>query len=271
MRALGNGLIATLAIAAALFSGVLASPSMVRITSALLLVLVLPGLSLTRALFPARALGAGDVLLLSIVLSVCLAVVGGLALHVTLVGLTKGSWATLLAGVTVVAAVTAEVRTRRIQGVGAPFIARADATDRVRSTPAVRGRWLVNGALFGLALGIGVSAVSMARTPLPARGVEGYTALWLLPGDNGGRKFKIGVESSELKTTRYRLEVRVGRTPVPAYRFELATGARWNARLRVERGWSGTVRALLYRASAPGTVYRRVRLLVDTRSPASRD
>jgi uncharacterized membrane protein len=261
VRALGNGFIATLAVAAALLTGVGASPSIVRIASALSLVLVLPGLSLTRMLFPARALGGGEVLLLSIALSLCTTVVGGLALHVSLVDLTRGSWAAFLAGVTVVAVIIAEARMRRMERVVIDRPHRS--TDRIRSAPAVRGRWLVNGALFGLALGVGISAVLMARTPLPARGVEGYTALWLLPGDKAGRKLEVGVRSSEFRTTRYRLEVRVGGTRVPPYRFQLTTGGSWNASLRVRRGWKGTVRALLYRASAPDKVYRRARLLVD--------
>ncbi len=265
MRALGNGLIATLAIATAMLVSVAASPSIVRIASALLLVLVLPGLAITRVLFPTRTQGVWEVILFSIALSICVTVIGGLALHVALIGLTKGSWATLLAGVTIAAALTAEARTRRMRGVGAPFIdGPRSPTDRVRSAPSIRGRWLVNGALFGLALGVGISAVSMARTPLPARGVEGYTALWLLPGDRGERYLDVGVQSSELETTKYRLEVRIGRGRVLTYRFVLTTGADWRAALRVKGGWSGAVRARLYRANAPTTVYRRSRLLVDT-------
>lgn len=270
MRVAGSGFIATLAIAAALLAAEIASPTVVRVSSAILLLLVLPGLALTRVLFPERRLGAPETVLLSVALSIALAVVGALVLHATPFDLTRGSWAVLLAGVTVLAALVAQVRAQRDLRLDTSFERVTKRRDPIPAAPRIRRQWLINGALLGLALGVGISAISLARTPLPAKGIEGYTALWLLPGDTGRRTFEVGVQSSELETTRYRLVVRVAGTRVPPYRFELGTGGRWKARLRVERGFSGTVRALLYRASAPDKVYRRVRLLVDTQPPRTR-
>jgi hypothetical protein len=49
-----------------------------------------------------------------------------------------------------------------------------------------------------------VAAIVFARIPLSARGVSGYTQLWLLP-DGGG--VQVGVASSELETTQYRIDL----------------------------------------------------------------
>ena len=256
MAAAVNGFVATLALAAALFSVEVESPPAPRVASALLLLLLLPGLGFIGALFPARSLTAPEIALLAIALSFSLAIIGALVLHVARIGLTGGSWATFLASVTIAGAATAQARGTYV-GDGVP-------------RPTLSRTWLIDGALLGLAFSLVAGAIWLARTPLPAKGVDGYTALWMLPSDRGRQYLDIGVQSSELESTRYRLDVRVGQTPLPAYRFSLATGERWNARLRVNRDWKGVVRARLYRAAEPRSVYRRVRLLVDAKTPLGR-
>jgi hypothetical protein len=227
-------------------------------------VLVLPGLALARALFPTRALSAVELLLLSIALSLAVVVVGSVVLHMTPFGLTTTSWTILLACVTVGATFATHVWVAHPTGDFASGTRTAEALS-AGAHPLLRPRWVINGALLGLAIGIAISAVLFARTPLPAKGIEGYSALWLLPGDKASRRLDLGVQSSELETTRYRLELRVGKTRLHTYRFVLATSDQWTASPRVRRGWKGTVRALLYRASAPDKVYRHARLLVATR------
>ena len=88
MRA-GNGFIAIVAIAAALLAAEIPGPPAVRVTSAVLLLLVLPGLAFTRALFAERPPNGWELVLMSLALSVAIAVVGALILHVTPFGLQR--------------------------------------------------------------------------------------------------------------------------------------------------------------------------------------
>ena len=61
-----------------------------------------------------------------------------------------------------------------------------------------------------LAAVLALAAVALARTPLPARGVTGYTTLSLRQDGNRASKVRIAIDSAELRTTSYRLEVRAG-------------------------------------------------------------
>ena len=252
MRAASNALLAVLAIAAAVICEV-GAPEVVQVPAAALLVFVLPGLALSRALLP-RLKGA-EIGLVSVALSISVAALGGLVLHLTPSGLTQGSWAVLLAVVTVVAVLVGQVRAADRGG------------DVERSRVEVS---LISVVLLALALVVGAGAMIQARTPLSAKGIEGYTALWVQPRNGVPPHVDLGVQSSELDATRYRLDVFVGKTHVRPYRFALTTGEGWTASVRIRRGWGGTVRALLFRQSEPDRVYRRVRLLVEARGAVKR-
>ena len=254
MRAIGNAGIAALAIAAAVACN-LGAPVPVQILAALLLTLVLPGLAVARALLPGER--GAELVLLSLSLSISIAVLVGLILHFTPNGLTRGSWAVALGAISVLGAMVALARR--------PDRPEAPADERVPFRIP-----LLSVALLALAFVVTTAAMIQARTPLPARGVEGYTALWLVSNGARSRVARVGVQSSEVKATRYRLDVLAGRTRLASYRFELGSGERRTATLRFRPEWKGTVHARLYRTSAPGKTYRRVRLLVDTRTRAER-
>ena len=151
----GSELIATLAVATAC-SGRSRIAVDRRIASAVLLVLVLPGLALTSVLFPARALRClGRSSCFRSSLSICRRGHWRARIACRSFGLTTGSWAVLFAG--------GDGRCGDHRGGENAAHARCRRTRHraVRAAPrprrdpalAVRGRWLVNGALFGLALG----------------------------------------------------------------------------------------------------------------------
>src|SRR3954471_19437230 len=92
------------AIAIALF---VALGGAVRVLVALPFALVLPGLALTLALFPAGVPDGAERLLFSLGLSLAVTALGGLVLHLTLWGLRPASWTLLLGAITLAAGVAA--------------------------------------------------------------------------------------------------------------------------------------------------------------------
>jgi uncharacterized membrane protein len=220
-----------------------------RTPFAALLLLALPGYSLTAALFGGRAIDWPRRLLLTIGLSISLSVVVGLLLNQTPLGLRASSWSVALLAVTCVACAVA-VRLRR----------------EVPSLPAVRRRRVPLPDLMFL-LGAALllfSAVALARTPLTAKNVQGYTALWLLPGGGGETAtVRVGIRSGELHTVSFRLVIRVGAKV--AYERRLPAfqpGRQFEAIVRLGGAAGGrrpTV-ASLYRQNSPGSVYRVARL-----------
>jgi hypothetical protein len=226
-----------------------ALPGGVRAVLVLPLVLLLPGYALSRAVFGRRS-GAGERLVFALAMSVAVVALGGLVLNALPVLLTARSWTAFLVAVTLaaglVAIVTRRVPTRtRTKGNGPP---------RVRYFP---------GALFTVAaLAIFAGALVLARTPLPARTIEGYSVLWALPDTASPRHVRVAVECKELDLTNYRLEIRSGDT-LEVRTFSLEAGQRWRAILPVEGTGDelATFQAILYRRGEP-IPYRRVNLLL---------
>lgn len=233
---------------------VVPGPLPLRVVSALPLVIALPGYAVTAALFPRREIDWSRRLLLSVALGLSIAILVGLVLNLTPFGLQRASWAVALFVVTAAA-----------NGVALVGRARAGATEPVgtapRSTarrPRVRIREVV---LLLAALGILGGAVAFARTPLPAKRVLGYTALWLVPAPSDNPVgLRVGVKSAELERTRYRLLVRVGSRVIYERGLELDSGSEFVGSIRLPAGSSTgdvPVQALLYRDDRPSAVYRR--------------
>jgi uncharacterized membrane protein len=222
-----------------------------RVIVALPLLVALPGYSLTAALFPGREIDWPRRLLLSMALSLSLAVVIGLVLNLMPFGLRSASWAAALLFVIWAATLVAVARRRR-KGLIGP----AARVRRVR---------LRDAAFLLVAACVLAGAVAFARTPLPAKKTQGYTALWLLPGS--GREtasVRVGVASGELNPMTYRLVVRVGSRVVHERRlFRLEPGAEVDETLHLGAAASARrvpIEALLYREDDPQSIYRVVRL-----------
>lgn len=221
----------------------------VRTVFALPLLFVLPGLSMTAALFPSNQLDLPRRLLLQLGLSLSVAILGALVLDLTPFGLRRTSWAVLL-GLIVCAGCAVAARRR---------------TDLA---PRMVRIWLprrTDAALVGLAIAVVAGAVAFARTPLAAKNVVGYTALSILParGSTGSRAVRVDISSGELHTIGYRLELYIGQRVTDVRQMRLAPGQEWQETFRLRstrltgRSWIG---ARLYRDDRPSVVYRSVRI-----------
>jgi Protein of unknown function (DUF1616) len=223
------------------------APVVVRVLFALPLVLVLPGFALASALFP-TPLRWIERLMVALALSISVCIIGGLVLNWTV--MTRVAWTVFLVATTVAAAFFAQWRANR-RNERAPGLM---AWPRAAHIP-------IRAALLALcSLGLAAGAVGLARSALPAKGVDGYTTLWLVPAKNPGT-IEIGVLSSELRTTSYSLELRAGGERLITRPLTLKTGQEWVATVDVSSSIPVSRRsfeALLYRSSEPQTPYRRV-------------
>ncbi len=245
-------LLSIVLLAAVLGSAALApAPVPVRVALALPLLLFLPGYALLLALFSRGTVDQASMLLLSITLSLAVLIIGSFALQWA-VPLERSTWVALAAGVTLVAASMAFVRA------GPSSEGPRLRLPRIRAVPAV---------LLALAVIVSAAAITFARTPLPARGVHGYSVLWMVSAKDGSRGVDVGVISSELHTTSYRLDLDENGRKVATRKLALAKGDRWEARIPVPASVT-RVRALLYQQDAPDEVYRRVKVLLPSGSPA---
>jgi hypothetical protein len=221
------------------------SPVALRVGLALPLLLFLPGYALVWALFARATLDRASMLLLSIALSLAVVIIGSVALQWA-GPLERSTWVALATGVTVVAGSVAVLRA------GPSSDAPRLRLPRVRFVPAL---------LLTLAVIVAAAAIALARTPLPARGVQGYTVLWVLPAKDGSHRVNVGVISSELHTTSYRLDIEENGRKAAMRQLTLAPTESWDELIRVPPSIT-RVRVLLHRESAPNEVYRRVKVLL---------
>lgn len=223
------------------------APTAVKAAFGLPLALILPGAALTRALFPARTPWA-ERLAATIGLSVATCVVTGFLLHWTPFGLRAESWALALVGIT---GIGGAIAARRHPAGGGSLLPRL-RTPRLAWRPTL---------VVVVALIFAIEAVVLARTPLPAQGVEGYTALSLLPAGEDSDRVRVEVASSELEDAEYRLEVRTGEELLAVRHLTLGTADKWHAELGLDTVATPrrTLEALLFR---PGDerAYRRATL-----------
>jgi len=249
-------LLVAVIVAAASVAVILRVPSVpLRTAFALPLLFVLPGLAWSAALFPGRPLDLGRRLLLQVGLSLSTGVLGALVLDATF-GLRRSSWAVLLGAVTGAGAAVAATRRFRV----------------ARPGLAVRLPKRLDVALVGVALAVAAGSVVLARTPLAARNVQGYTALSILPVPAAGktRAVHLEVSSGELQTLSYRLQLHVGPRLVAARRLTLGPGSRWQEVIRLpskkmtSRSW---ITARLFRLGHPRVAYRSVRIGPTTGQP----
>jgi hypothetical protein len=248
--------------ATAIIAGAVAvspAPDAIRAAFAILLTLCLPGYAIVEALSP-RAPGLAERLALTVGLSIGVCVVGGFALNWSPVGLTMESWAVLLVSVTVAGAAVSSVR--RSSSASDETSSRRRV---VRVSPSAVANVLVGITFAG-------AAIALARTPLPAQGVSGYTMLSLLPSAGASDSVRVAVTSAELRTTSYRLEVRAGGQLTLERLLTLAPGGHWESIVDVSSVPRSrrSLEALLYRASDRRNVYRRATLVLPgSRLPPS--
>lgn len=227
----------------------LAPSPAIRVAVGLPFALVLPGYAIGAALFPQRALGIPERIVFSVGLSLAVVALGGLALNLTPWGLRTESWTVLLCATTCLASLIALKQQRSLVAASAP------------TGIGLNGRQVL---LLGLAVIVVVAAIGLARTPAPQQSVQGYSLLWMLPSNDGDpNAVRLGVESMELASAQYRLEVKVDGQAAQAWSsITLVPGEKWEDRIVLPAGTSAnaTVEAALYRLDDPQSVYRQVTL-----------
>ncbi len=233
---------------------------MVRTGMAVLLVFCLPGYAITFALFPRHRFGLVERLLLVISASVSVAIVGGLILNLLPAGLQVSSWLVLLSGVTLVAGSVAWVRSPNRQLAASFKLSRLPTY--LHALAAGVGFTVGQTLLIGLAaLVIGLTW-SIAHTPAPVQGLQGYTLLWLLPAEaNQPPAVRLGIRSSEFTPTTYKLQLTANQQLVHEWPvIALKPNTEWDGRfaLTPQQLNNTTIEANLYRLDQPATIYRQV-------------
>jgi uncharacterized membrane protein len=290
-------------VGAASIAGVigLLAPGAVRIGVAVPAALFLPGYTLAAALF-GRRLTWAERLPLSVALSLAVCITGGFVLHWSPWGLGPTSWALFVLAVTVCGAAATWLRTRQEAGAEASSVPTdvetalfvlgerglADPVTLFGHRENARGAYKLtargtrppgrpgrSALAVGLAVVLAAVAVALARTPLPARGVTGYTTLSLRQDGNRSSRVRIAVDSAELRTTSYRLEVRAGGRTAPGPRQPDGRYSTCCAlTLRPGDAWDGVVdiggvplkrrslEVLLFRKGDGAVPYRRATLVL---------
>jgi uncharacterized membrane protein len=223
----------------------------IGIMLALPLVLVLPGYTLSEALFHTRSLDAPQRVVFSLGLSLATDVLGGLILNLLPAGLKAASWAVFLALLTAVLALVAfSLRRRR----------RADA----KEARWPRLRLTVGGSiLWGLALVIAPLAVVYAALSAQKQRNAEFTQLWMLRQVHAGKScaVRLGVRSFESASVRYLVEMMVNGAVVMTWpSVDLAPQDHWDRVVPISTvGTEGVyIEVRLYRLDRPQHVYRTV-------------
>jgi len=256
-------------------------PVLISVILVLPLVLILPGYALTQALFrkgspsdgadqalfrsrssdktpevanPLRLghpIGKADHFILSLGLSMAIAILVGFVLNILPIGLQAISWVFSLGFLTVLCALLALFTRRR---------------DVVATPGASRFRLTLPDILFlGLAVFIIINAIWLAaiKPPVPQ---PSFTQLWMLPANAANHEcaVSLGVQSFELSSMKYYLTVTVNNQQVTGNwsAITLVPQQKWVQLVPVtpEAQNDLHVTAQLYRSDQPSTAYRNVHL-----------
>jgi hypothetical protein len=194
------------------------------------LTLVIPGYALGAALFRPGTLGTLERLLISVGMSVALAVLGGLALNLLPVGLQTVSWSLLLGGVALLALLVALIRRH--------------ATPLEPLDLHLRP---IQMALLGGALTLMLAAAIISILGAAAQYSGSAAQLWMLPGAvvNEQQTVTIGVDNLGATPLEGSLLVTLGGQVLETLPpLTLDSGAKWQSTLTLPRV-SGTSPVLL--------------------------
>jgi Protein of unknown function (DUF1616) len=225
------------------------------------LVFVLPGYALSAALFPPRTIGNDLRLVLTVVLSLSVIALGGLALHLVAV-LERGTFVGLLAAVTLAATAFA-LKGRQGRWNDRP--------------PRSRPPYPSIAVALALAAAIGLAGVAIAIASAGAhRQIDEarFSSLWLVP--QGGTRVPpdeppvlVGIANQEGKPVEYRLTVRQAGREIGTWKMRLGDGREWETTLPAEQLNPGeTLVASLHRF---GRIVRRVGVTLGVPTPPTED
>ncbi len=224
------------------------------------LVFVLPGYTLTCAIFTKRVFGIAEQIVFSLGLSLVLVILGGLLLNSTPFGLQTGSWIVFLCSITLItSAITLLRRSRQNNSAIEWWKETKNAGFTFR-----QGLLLVL-SLIVLSGGVAVSVIGAAQQPYP-----GFTQFWISPSSRSSPQtaVRLGVSNMELAPMEYNLDVSVNGRLVKSWSsIHLKLHENWETTLvlpTVRQQGAMKVEAMLYRADTPAKVYRHVLLWLRT-------
>jgi uncharacterized membrane protein len=227
--------------------------TVVGIILALPLVFVLPGYTLTEALFRKRSLSTTDRLIFSLGLSVAIDVVSGFILNT--IGLRALSWAAFLGVLTVVFSLLVAYLRR-----GAPVSGARLPRFRLNIYQSI---------LFGLAAAVVLVSIVYSITSAEQQPYPGFTQLWMLPAAQNGQgcAVSLGIHSFEATSVSYRVTMTMNEAQITTWPpIVLAPQQEWKQVVPVPLGATGgtSVEVRLYRLDKPQSVYREVHLTVHS-------
>jgi uncharacterized membrane protein len=237
--------------------GILVGPAPIRVAAGLTLVLVLPGLVITRGVLARLRILGTEQLLLVPGLSLAIAVITGLVLNTAHIRLTAANWAGALGLVTSVGLLAAALLDDVHEDSAQPRGPRAWLT----TVRAVRRRSLGIGPAAMLVIAALATGAALAIGVLGHRDRDrqtAFTELWALPGPSSGSAIRLGVRSHERGDVRYRIRISIEGRVVRDHALTLQPGQTWRSTQPVKRSGEEVDVALL--TSARGSVYREVHL-----------
>lgn len=226
----------------------------------LLLALPLPGYALMRAMFAGRLPEPVQQLALVIGLGLSLSILAGFLLHFVPVGMSRGSWAATLAGLTVIVSLIALSRELRLPVAQQALAGVQQADAGAQPLGRLGGS---QARMLGAAVLIGLAAFAVARVGAAEQPYPGFTQLWVLPGSDSS--ISVGVHNREGSDQRYTLRLSAGGEALGAERaVALADGQTFQVQVRLPAsltmpGSGATVEAILER-QGESDPYRRVLL-----------
>jgi uncharacterized membrane protein len=223
--------------------------SPIRILFAITLVTILPGYALTTAIFTNTPLGTPEKFAFSCGFSLGTVSLGGLFLNYTHWGLQSASWVILLGGISLISSVIALVRTRDEKEVDL----------KVGQVP-FRLSQIVIMAMVAVAFG---GVYLFARSGAENQSLSPTTRVWILWTDDSRTEVVLGIQNQEKVPMQYQLQLSTLQGKMYEWgSITLEAGASWEVHYKVPANVaeSDFVKATLYRADAPGKVYRQVYL-----------
>jgi uncharacterized membrane protein len=222
---------------------------LIGIMLALPLVFVLPGYTLSEALFHKRALQTSHRLIFSLGLSLALCVLSGFILNVLPGGLQAKSWAVLLGLLTTVFSLLVALLRRRV-----PLYTMHPVRFRLR---------IHEGVLLGLALIVVIQALFYSAVGAALQPHPGFTQLWMIPPTRGDKNcaVRLGVRSFESEAVRYRIQVTENQEAIASWpSIVLAPQQEWISRVPIITKTADKVyiEARLYSSDKPASVYQQV-------------
>lgn len=220
------------------------TPVLVRAILGVPLVLVLPGLA-WMGLLGSKRLDLAARLVASVMASVILVIVTGLALNWSPWGLTAPAWTLILGLLTAI-----------------PSLVQLRGRDPRTTAVRVPVRAAVLIAPIAVAGCVLVLAYELAVSSALTRHDDGFTQLWLVSDANDcSGDLRIGLASYELEPVTLHLELLVDQEPLTEWSWpSIEPGQRWETTRQIVHPGARVVEARLSRDGQPDDPYRWVRV-----------